>query len=149
VLEIRHPEKDQELENRLKKITLHQLIYDGSNTQKGTLKQIENGFIQGAVLSFTLFSVAMTETTHGIAELIKIIGYADDWIIHNTHKHERVCVLSLQKAMDKIVRSAFKSRLKKQKPSFSVTKQDWTHGVKIEQVSQHKILGLIFGTRMN
>jgi hypothetical protein len=33
----------------------------------------------------------------------QIIGYADDWIIHTTHKHEQVSVVKLQKAMDKIV----------------------------------------------
>jgi hypothetical protein len=41
-------------------------------------KQIENGVIQGAVLSVTLLLVAMAEITHGIKELIKIIGNADD-----------------------------------------------------------------------
>jgi hypothetical protein len=53
-------------------------------------KQIENGVVQGAVLSVTLFLVAMVEITHEIEEPIKIIGYADDWIIHTTHKHERI-----------------------------------------------------------
>jgi hypothetical protein len=67
-------------------------------------KQIENGVVQGAVLSVTLFLVAMAEIKHGIEEPIKIIGYAHDWIIHTTHKHERVSVVKLQKAMDKIVR---------------------------------------------
>jgi hypothetical protein len=51
-------------------------------------KQIENGVVQRVVLSVTLFLVAMAEITHGIEEPIKIIGYADDWIIHTTHKHE-------------------------------------------------------------
>jgi hypothetical protein len=41
-------------------------------------KQIENGVVQGAVLSVTLFFVAKAEITHGIEEPIKIIGYADD-----------------------------------------------------------------------
>jgi glutamine synthetase len=59
-------------------------------------KQIENRVVQGAVLSFTPFLVAMAEITHGIEESIKIIGYADDWIIHTTHKHERVSVVKLK-----------------------------------------------------
>jgi hypothetical protein len=69
-------------------------------------KQIENRVVQGAVWSVTLFLLAMAMITHGIVEPIKIIGYADDWIIHTTHKHERVSVLKLQKAMDKIVKWA-------------------------------------------
>jgi hypothetical protein len=67
------------------------------NTQSEE-KQIENGV--------TLFLVAMAEITHGIEEPIKIIGYADDWIIQTTHKHERVSVVKLQIAMDKIVKWA-------------------------------------------
>jgi hypothetical protein len=62
-------------------------------------KQTEN-----VVLSVTLFYVAMAEITHGIVEPIKIIGNADDWIIHTTHKHERVSVVKLQKAMEKILK---------------------------------------------
>jgi hypothetical protein len=58
-------------------------------------KQIKNGVVQGAVLSVTLFLVtAMAEITHGIEETIKIIGYADDWII----------LSQTTKAMDKIVK---------------------------------------------
>jgi hypothetical protein len=58
-------------------------------------------------LSVMLFLVAMAEITHGIEEPIKIIGYADDWIlIHTFHKHERVSVIILQKAMDNIVKWA-------------------------------------------
>jgi hypothetical protein len=77
-------------------------------------------------LIVTLFLVALAEITHGIEEPIKIIGYADDWIIHTIHKHERVSVVKLQKAMDKIIKwaddTAFKSQLKKQKPSCSAAK---------------------------
>jgi hypothetical protein len=67
-------------------------------------KQIENGVVQGVVLKVTLFLVAMAEITHGNEELIKIISYADSWIVHITHKHERVSVLRLKKAMEKIGR---------------------------------------------
>jgi hypothetical protein len=48
----------------------------------------------------------MAKITHVIEEPIKIIGHADDWIIHSTHKHERVSVVKLQKAMDNIVKWA-------------------------------------------
>jgi hypothetical protein len=77
-------------------------------------KQIENGVVQEAVLSVTLFLVAMAEITHGIEEPIKIIGYADDWITHTTHKHERVSVVKLQKTMDNIVKWADEQAFKSQ-----------------------------------
>jgi hypothetical protein len=50
--------------------------------------------------------VTTADITHGIEEPIKIISYADDWIIHTTHKHKRLSVVKLQKAMDKIVKWA-------------------------------------------
>jgi hypothetical protein len=43
-------------------------------------KQIENGVVQGAVLSVTLLLVVMVDITHIIEEPININGYAD-----NTH----------------------------------------------------------------
>jgi hypothetical protein len=95
-------------------------------------------------LRVTLFFVAMAEITHEIEEPIKIIGYADDWIIiHTTHKHERVSVLKLQlieKTMFSRKNTAIASR-----PRLDI----WIKGTKIEQVSKHKILGLIFDTRMD
>jgi hypothetical protein len=36
----------------------------------------------------------------GIEEPINNIGYAVDWIIHTTYKHERASVVKLQKAID-------------------------------------------------
>jgi Reverse transcriptase (RNA-dependent DNA polymerase) len=126
-------------------------------------KQIENGVVQGAVLSVTLFSVAMAEITHCIEEPIKIIGYADDWIIHTTHKHERVSVVKLQKAKDKIVNWAdgtgFQISIEKTKTIMfsrinsaiaSRSRLDiWIKGTKIEKVREQKNLGLIFDSRMN
>jgi hypothetical protein len=44
-------------------------------------RQIENGVVQGAVLSVTLFLVAMAGITDGSEEPIKIIGYSDDWMV--------------------------------------------------------------------
>jgi hypothetical protein len=112
VLEIKYPKKikDWKIDGKLlhfinefmKNRTFRVAIGNTVSEQK----QIENGVVQGAVLSVTLFLVAMVEITHGIEEPIKIIGYADDWIIHTTHKHERVYVAKLQKAMDKIVKWA-------------------------------------------
>jgi hypothetical protein len=111
-------------------------------------------------LSVTLFLVAMAEITHGIEEPIKIVGYADDWIIHTTHKHDRASVVKL-KAMDKIVKWAddtgFQIPIEKKKSHHSAAKilqeppdQDWiwVKGTKIEQVRIF-FLRLNFDTRMN
>jgi hypothetical protein len=49
-------------------------------------RRIENGEVRGAVLSVTLFLVEMAGVTGGKEEPIKIIGYADDWMVHITHQ---------------------------------------------------------------
>jgi hypothetical protein len=56
------------------------------------LKKIKNWKIDRKLLHF--INEFMKNRTHGI----EIIGYADDWIIHTTHKHEQVSVVKLQKA---------------------------------------------------
>jgi hypothetical protein len=105
----------------------------------------------------------MTEITHGIEKPIKIIGYADDWIIHTIHKHERVSVVKLQKAMDKIIEWAddtrFQISIEKTKAIMFSRRNTaiasrprldiWIKGTKIEQVRKRKILGFIFDTRMH
>jgi hypothetical protein len=39
---------------------------------------IENGIVQGAVMSVTFFLIAMTDICKGIEKPTKMIGYADD-----------------------------------------------------------------------
>jgi hypothetical protein len=58
---------------------------------------IENGVVQGAVLSVTLFLVAMSE-------IVKILGYADDWMILISHKHARTSENRIQKTIDEITK---------------------------------------------
>jgi predicted ATP-grasp superfamily ATP-dependent carboligase len=68
---------------------------------------IENGVVQGAVLSVTLFLLAMSEICDGIhQEPVKIIGYADDWMILTSHKHVRTSENLIQKAMHQITKWA-------------------------------------------
>jgi hypothetical protein len=47
---------------------------------------IENGDVHGAVLSVTLFLVAISEICNGIEETVKIMGYADDWMILTSYQ---------------------------------------------------------------
>jgi hypothetical protein len=101
-----------------------------------------------------IFSGNGGDNTRNVKEPIKIIGYADDCIIHTTHKHERVSVVKLQKAMDQIVKWAddtgFRISIEKTKAMFSRKNtviasrprlDIWIKRTKIEQVRKHKILG--------
>jgi hypothetical protein len=80
-------------------------------------------------------------------------------IIHTTHKHERVSVVKLQKAMDKIVRWAdntgFQISIEKKAIMFNRKNttiasrprlDTWIKGMKIEQNRKHKVSVLIFDT---
>jgi hypothetical protein len=51
-----------------------------------SLKNIENGVQQGAVLSVTLFLVAMAKICDKIEEPTKFLGYADDWVLYTSQK---------------------------------------------------------------
>jgi hypothetical protein len=55
---------------------------------------IENGVV-------TLFLIAMSEICDGMQEPVKIIGYADDWMILTSHKHEKTCELRIKKQCNK------------------------------------------------
>jgi hypothetical protein len=57
---------------------------------KSSDKNIENGIVQGAVISVSLFLIEMTDICKGMEEPTKMIGYVDDWIIHTSHKLPRV-----------------------------------------------------------
>jgi hypothetical protein len=60
---------------------------------------IEINVVQGAVLSATLFLVAMSE-------IVKILGYAEDWTILTSHKHAITSENRIQKAIHKITKRA-------------------------------------------
>jgi ribonuclease HI len=49
--------------------------------QKSETQQLENGVVQGAVISVTLFLCAMASITDLKDENLQLIGYADDWSI--------------------------------------------------------------------
>jgi hypothetical protein len=55
---------------------LHQIQKFSSNSQIyfSTKMNIKNGIVQGAVLSVTLFFIAMTDICKGMKESTKIIG---------------------------------------------------------------------------
>jgi predicted ATP-grasp superfamily ATP-dependent carboligase len=58
------------------------------------------------VLSVKLFLVAISEIGNGIEEPIKILGYADDWILLTSHEHARMSENRIHKAIQKITKWA-------------------------------------------
>jgi hypothetical protein len=70
---------------------------DGKMLQFINKRRIANGVEQEVVLGISQFLVAITRITDDIEELIKIIGYADDWMVHTTHQHQRVATIQIQK----------------------------------------------------
>jgi hypothetical protein len=81
-----------------------------------TKMNIENGTVQGAVISVTLFLIAMTDICKGMEEPTKMIGYVDDWIIYTSHKLPRVAEARLKKAADN--ENGFRISAKKTKSMF-------------------------------
>jgi hypothetical protein len=70
------------LKKRWKNVAIHQRFYerkDSKSRKEGAAdeRRIENSVVQEAVLSVTLFPVAMAGITDGLEEPIKIIGYVD------------------------------------------------------------------------
>jgi hypothetical protein len=49
---------------------------------------IENRIVQGAVISVTLFLIALMGFCKGMDEPTKMIGYADDWMTRATNYQE-------------------------------------------------------------
>jgi hypothetical protein len=49
-------------------------------------KEIKNGVVQGAVLSVTLFLIAMADIVKQIMETCAILGFAYDWVIVTSSK---------------------------------------------------------------
>jgi hypothetical protein len=73
------------VENRGKDIAIHQEFHVGPEIAscggKLFLESERNRVVQGAVLSVTLFLMAMADIIKGIKETCTILGYADDWVV--------------------------------------------------------------------
>jgi hypothetical protein len=80
VLEIQYPKKiknwkiDGKLLHFINEFMINRTLRVAIGSTLSEEKQIENGVVQGVVLSVTLFLVAMADITHRIEEPIKIIG---------------------------------------------------------------------------
>jgi len=129
-------------------------------SQESEEQEIENGVVQGAVLSVTLFLVAIANICSS-QENYKMIGYADDWYIYTSGKNITQLQHILQQALNKIDRwtqrtgfSISREKTKcivftKSKPRRGQTPLTVElRGQVIEEVNSLKILGLTFDKRL-
>jgi hypothetical protein len=128
-------------------------------------KEIKNGVVQGAVLSVTLFLIAMADIVKEIKETCKILGYADDWVILTTSKAPIRADTRLKEAANSVKRWAsdngFKISPEVSKTMLIHRRRPRSEGntrfklevligtEKVEMVKKHRILGLMFDERLN
>jgi hypothetical protein len=103
-----YPETER-LEDLSKNTEVHPLIHDkvaiDGNTDS-TSREIENEVVQGAVLSVTLFLVAIAEICSGIKGPTRMLGLADTWVILTSNKTPKIAEARLQKAKNMVSRWA-------------------------------------------
>jgi Reverse transcriptase (RNA-dependent DNA polymerase) len=141
------------LQNRSLKTTI--------GAQESEEIEIENGVPQGAVLSVTLFLIAVADICRPSNSNYKMIGYADDWYIYTSQLQIEQAKHILQQALDKIDRWAqrtgftisrektksiifTKSKPRNGRPALDVK----LRGQPIEEEVILKILGLTFDNRL-
>jgi ribonuclease HI len=124
------------------------------------LVTIENGVPQGAVLSVTLFLVALSNIDRDIERPTKTIGYADDWVLYSKAYDVNQAESAMQKALDSIEKWSRQTgfRFSEEKTVVMLftkrhnerrTLQLHLNGKPLENVPNHRILGLIFDDRLN
>jgi hypothetical protein len=62
----------------------------------------ENGVIQGAVISVTLFLVALVDIVMQVQHSVKIIGYAGDWVNHTSDQVMYIAQANIQAALNNV-----------------------------------------------
>jgi hypothetical protein len=62
----------------------------------------ENGVIQGAVNSVTLFLVALADIVRQVQHPVEIIGYADDWVMHISDQDLDIAQANIQAALNNV-----------------------------------------------
>jgi hypothetical protein len=65
---------------------------------------IENGVVQGAVMSVPLLLVAMAEITNQIRQPVKIVGYADYWAIFTSDRDMETADTNMQTALNGVAK---------------------------------------------
>jgi MFS superfamily sulfate permease-like transporter len=67
-----------------------------------SVRNIENGVVQGVVLSVTFFIISMSQINKNVDSPTKIIGFTDDWIIYTRHHSLQTAQTNIQASVDKI-----------------------------------------------
>jgi hypothetical protein len=124
-------------------------------------KSIENGVVQGAVLSLILFLVAMADIVKDIKEPTQIMGYTDDWVVITSNKAPLLAENRLKKTTDSISKWAeengFEISMEKTQTMLIHRRRPkierrlklnlFIKNERIKMVRQHRILGVIFDER--
>jgi hypothetical protein len=128
-----------------------------------SFKNIENGVPQGAVLSVTLFLVAMAKICDKIEEPTKILGDANDWMLYTSPRTRRMAENELQRSANKIMKLAneigftiFDEKTKmllvhirRPRVQSRPTLKIWIRECMLGMVGHHRILGLILNQNLN
>jgi hypothetical protein len=78
---------------------VHSFMLGESSSEKTYTK---NGVIQGAVISVTLFLVALADIVRQVQHPVEIIGYADDWVIHTSDQDMDIAQANIQAALNNL-----------------------------------------------
>jgi hypothetical protein len=136
------------MENRLFRVIL------GESSSERT--SIENGMVQGAVMSVTLFLVAMADIIQQVQRPVEMIGYADDCVIYTKDQDMDTAQTNTQTAINNVStrtrRKGFKISYEKIVAMHICRKKTHNHTnpvlrlkrQQLEKSNSHKILGLTF-----
>lgn len=122
-------------------------------------RTLENGLPQGAILSVTLFLVAINKITTAIPKMIRTSLFADDLVIYNKGTNVKTIETNLQNATNQIQdwtkKFGFKLSMNKTKViHFSKSRQKYNttltlnNGTTITSVDKIKFLGVIFDQKL-
>jgi ribonuclease HI/endonuclease/exonuclease/phosphatase family metal-dependent hydrolase len=130
------------------------------NTES-TRMSSEDGVVQGAVLSVTLFLLALSKIALGVGESVKIVGYADDWCLITRNSKLEIAQSDLQIALNNIVdwseQTGFSISREKTKAMYFQKRRTlgqrepriFMQNHEIEFVESHKVLGLHLDSHLN
>jgi hypothetical protein len=116
----------------------------------------ENGVIQGAVISVTLSLVALADIVRQVQHPVKIIGYANYWVIHTSDQIMYIAQANIQAALSNVSswtrRKGFKISPEQTVAMHICRKRIHSHrdpeirlnGHRLEIKNTHKILRLTF-----
>jgi endonuclease/exonuclease/phosphatase family metal-dependent hydrolase len=121
---------------------------------------LENGVPQGAVISVTLFLIAINPITKLETITTKMVGYADDWVVYSSSALPHPAYTNIQTVIDKIDKwtsengfsisnNKTKTLMISRRAKVADEPKIRIQGQEIENVLHHKILGLTFDYRLN